>query len=156
MALYLGSTKISFPVGPVDKEAVKVAVDEYLQENPPSGEVDLEALKQAIIDYLLENPVSINETDPTVPDWAKQPTKPSYTAEEVGALPADSDIIGPQGPKGEKGEPGVYILAEGETLENAPEDVAVVIDPYGPVDCTVEDIVAATLAAIPNAAEVAY
>lgn len=26
-----------------------------------------------------------NETDPTVPDWAKQPKKPTYTAEEVGA-----------------------------------------------------------------------
>ena len=25
------------------------------------------------------------ETDPTVPDWAKQPQKPTYTAEEVGA-----------------------------------------------------------------------
>lgn len=25
------------------------------------------------------------ETDPTVPDWAKQPKKPTYTAEEVGA-----------------------------------------------------------------------
>ena len=25
------------------------------------------------------------ETDPTVPQWAKQPKKPSYTAEEVGA-----------------------------------------------------------------------
>ena len=29
------------------------------------------------------------ESDPTVPDWAKQPTKPTYTAEEVGARPAD-------------------------------------------------------------------
>lgn len=27
------------------------------------------------------------ETDPTVPSWAKNKTKPSYTAEEVGALP---------------------------------------------------------------------
>lgn len=27
----------------------------------------------------------IEETDPTVPDWAKNPEKPSYTAEEVGA-----------------------------------------------------------------------
>lgn len=27
------------------------------------------------------------ETDPTVPAWAKKPNKPSYTAEEVGALP---------------------------------------------------------------------
>ena len=25
------------------------------------------------------------ETDPTVPEWAKKPTKPTYTAEEVGA-----------------------------------------------------------------------
>lgn len=29
----------------------------------------------------------LKETDPTVPDWAKQPSKPTYTASEVGALP---------------------------------------------------------------------
>ena len=28
-----------------------------------------------------------NETDPTVPSWAKEPTKPTYTANEVGAFP---------------------------------------------------------------------
>lgn len=28
-----------------------------------------------------------NETDPTVPAWAKQSSKPTYTASEVGALP---------------------------------------------------------------------
>lgn len=32
------------------------------------------------------------ETDPTVPSWAKQPSKPTYTAEEVGALPVDTEI----------------------------------------------------------------
>lgn len=32
------------------------------------------------------------ETDPTVPSWAKQPTKPTYTASEVGALPASTVI----------------------------------------------------------------
>lgn len=32
------------------------------------------------------------ETDPTVPSWAKAATKPSYTASEVGALPADTVI----------------------------------------------------------------
>lgn len=32
------------------------------------------------------------ETDPTVPSWAKAPTKPTYTAQEVGALP-DSTVI---------------------------------------------------------------
>ena len=33
-----------------------------------------------------------SEADPTVPSWAKQPNKPSYTAQEVGALPADTSI----------------------------------------------------------------
>ena len=32
------------------------------------------------------------ETDPTVPAWAKQPSKPTYTAAEVGALPATTVI----------------------------------------------------------------
>jgi hypothetical protein len=32
------------------------------------------------------------ESDPTVPAWAKQPSKPSYTAQEVGAMPADTQI----------------------------------------------------------------
>jgi len=32
------------------------------------------------------------ETDPTVPSWAKQATKPTYTASEVGALPASTTI----------------------------------------------------------------
>lgn len=32
------------------------------------------------------------ETDPTVPSWAKQPSKPTYTANEVGALPNSTTI----------------------------------------------------------------
>lgn len=32
------------------------------------------------------------ETDPTVPAWAKEATKPTYTAQEVGALPDDTEI----------------------------------------------------------------
>jgi len=35
---------------------------------------------------------SYTETDPTVPSWAKQSTKPSYTAAEVGALPSTTQI----------------------------------------------------------------
>ena len=35
---------------------------------------------------------SYTETDPTVPEWAKRPTKPKYTAEEVGALPEGTKI----------------------------------------------------------------
>lgn len=33
-----------------------------------------------------------SETDPTVPDWAKASTKPTYTASEVGALPSSTVI----------------------------------------------------------------
>jgi len=33
------------------------------------------------------------ETDPTVPKWAKQPKKPSYTAQEVGALSEDTELF---------------------------------------------------------------
>lgn len=53
---------------------------------------DPDAIKNAVDDYLSNNPIEIDETDPTVPEWAKQPTKPSYTASEVGALSADTVI----------------------------------------------------------------
>lgn len=37
---------------------------------------------------------SYTETDPTVPSWAKEATKPTYTASEVGAIPvADADTF---------------------------------------------------------------
>lgn len=36
--------------------------------------------------------MAFNEVDPTVPAWAKEETKPSYTADEVGAL-ADTTVL---------------------------------------------------------------
>lgn len=36
--------------------------------------------------------VALAESDPTVPSWAKQSSKPAYTASEVGALPANTPI----------------------------------------------------------------
>lgn len=33
------------------------------------------------------------EVDPTVPAWAKEPTKPVYTAAEVGAMPANAQVV---------------------------------------------------------------
>lgn len=50
------------------------AAEEELTQKQPKGE------------YLT------SETDPTVPTWAKQPQKPTYTATEVGALPRDTKI----------------------------------------------------------------
>ena len=53
-------------------------------------------------DYqLLENKPTINgtelfdnynEIDPTVPEWAKAETKPTYTYDEVGAVGAENEI----------------------------------------------------------------
>lgn len=51
-------------------------------------EISSEAIAEAVEAYMEENPVE--ETDPTVPAWAKAETKPTYTAEEVGAVAADN------------------------------------------------------------------
>lgn len=56
---------------------------------------DPDAIKNAVEEYLADNPIQIDEKDPTVPEWAKQPEKPKYTAVEVGALPADTPIPSP-------------------------------------------------------------
>ena len=69
----------------------------------PSVKTSLEKADSALQSY--------NETDPTVPEWAKSPTKPTYTAAEVGALSVDdannnfakkSDITSIYRPKGSK------------------------------------------------------
>ena len=80
-------------------------VDESLSTKQPVGDY---ALKSEIpTDYLTEIPAeyvtetelnakgyltSFTETDPTVPAWAKAANKPTYTASEVGALPANTVI----------------------------------------------------------------
>lgn len=35
---------------------------------------------------------NMNEIDPTVPSWAKEQTKPRYTANEVGAVDSESAL----------------------------------------------------------------
>jgi len=44
--------------------------------------------------------VSMSESDPTVPSWAKASQKPSYTAAEVGAMPAEPPSIELKPPAG--------------------------------------------------------
>lgn len=50
------------------------------------GVVDPDDIAKAVADYLAAHP--IEETDPTVPSWAKAAQKPSYKASEVGADPS--------------------------------------------------------------------
>ena len=68
--------------------------EQIAQENPDiieyilanlGGSVSAEDIATAVEEYMTAHP--FEETDPTVPDWAKQPEKPTYTASEVGALP---------------------------------------------------------------------
>ena len=67
------------------------------------------------------------ETDPTVPDWAKQPQKPTYTADEVGAATAQqvSELSEEKADK----KNAVYILQAGETLDDVPDDYSIAMDP---------------------------
>lgn len=90
------------------------------------GGVDPDDIAKAVADYLAAHP--IEETDPTVPEWAKAETKPTYSAAEVGAI-SQSDLqaatdaalaqakasgefdgatgpAGPQGPAGATGPQG--------------------------------------------------
>lgn len=60
-------------------------LQEEIEELKQSG-VSEEKIAQVVETYLAKNPPTVTETDPTVSDWAKQPEKPSYTADEVGAL----------------------------------------------------------------------
>ena len=48
------------------------------------GGVDPDDIAKAVADYLTAHP--IEETDPTVSEWAKAKTKPTYSATEVGAI----------------------------------------------------------------------
>lgn len=69
---------------------------DYIKNKPTLGaiaakdEVDKSDLSKEV-QSALENAESAlqsyTETDPTVPAWAKESTKPSYSADEVGALP---------------------------------------------------------------------
>ena len=56
----------------------------------PGGGVSDEKIAEAVGTYMEEHP--FEESDPTVPQWAKKPEKPTYTASEVGALPAGTNI----------------------------------------------------------------
>ena len=52
-----------------------------------------EEIQSAVDSYLIKNPIKVEETDPTVPDWAKKEKKPTYTAEEVGAQPKGDYVL---------------------------------------------------------------
>lgn len=125
------------------------------------GGVDPDDIAKAVADYLAAHP--IEETDPTVPEWAKAETKPTYSAEDVGAI-AQSDLqvatnaalalakssgefdgpagpagpAGPQGPAGVPGKDGAGMDITGATVGQIAKITAVDSDgkptAWSPVD----------------------
>lgn len=81
-------------IAAVDENGKVTAVETVdISVNGGTGEtVDEAVINRMVENYLAENPPEVAETDPTVPAWAKQPEKPGYTAEEVGALPVGTLI----------------------------------------------------------------
>lgn len=71
----------------VNKQTLVDAINEAFRA--AGGEISPEQIAAAVEQHLKDNPIGgdfiTEETDPTVPEWAKQPEKPTYTAEEIGA-----------------------------------------------------------------------
>lgn len=65
-------------------------IEQIIQKLKYTEGASPEQIAAAVEEYMIKNPIT--ETDPTVPDWAKEPQKPSYTASEVGALPNNTKI----------------------------------------------------------------
>lgn len=85
---------VDIPITAITDEQVSTAVQEYLEENPVSGldASNAETNQVPVADgngnwswQTQQSGTGSEEADPTVPDWAKNPTKPTYTASEVGA-----------------------------------------------------------------------
>ena len=73
----------------VEEEPINLALDFQGEIMNPVTKKDIQ---DAVDQYFQENPISFEETDPTVSDWAKQPTKPTYTPSEIGAVPTTRKI----------------------------------------------------------------
>ncbi len=71
-------------------EDATVLVMHDVSSDPPLADITLVRipLTNLVGRVALTNDLVTTESDPTVPDWAKEPDKPTYTPEEIGAAPA--------------------------------------------------------------------
>ena len=137
--------RVSYLESMQDPEAIKNAVEDYLERHPVESPVQSVNGQTGAVELTAEDVGAIAvETDPTVPEWAKQPQKPTYTANEIGAVSQDDlqaatnealaqakasgEFDGPQGPQGPAGKDGAP-GADGKTPEygvdyGTPEQIA--------------------------------
>ena len=98
IGVYAGNLRTTTPVRVPCKKSI--LCDTGFPADPPNDvynqimaklnsfeSADPEDIAKVVANYLAEHPVE--ETDPTVPEWAKAETKPTYTADEVGAISKD-------------------------------------------------------------------
>lgn len=60
-------------------------IEQILKRLEGATAITPEQIQTAVEDYFKKHPITFKESDPTVPEWSKQPHKPAYTASEVGA-----------------------------------------------------------------------
>lgn len=128
----IAEDKVDIPVPA--KVGQVIAVSEVDEDGRPTGfeatdqggGVSDEKIAEAVGTYMEAHP--IEETDPTVSDWAKQPEKPSYTAEEVGALPAGTKIPQSASDVGaDAAGTAVAKVSEHNTASNAHNDIRLLV-----------------------------
>ena len=76
---------------PVQNKVIKAYVDDGLSAKADASSVPTKVSELTNDAGYLTN---YTETDPTVPSWAKESTKPRYTASEVGAVPTTRTVNG--------------------------------------------------------------
>lgn len=79
-------------VGALPDDTTAADLGAYVKPSGGIPKTDLASAVQTSLGKADSALQSYTETDPTVPSWAKQQSKPSYTASEVGALPANTPI----------------------------------------------------------------
>ena len=74
----------------VEEEEITMEIQEVFESK--GGEKDYEKLNNLprLNGEVIKG--NMEESDPTVPAWAKEKEKPKYTAEEVGAVSLDDDV----------------------------------------------------------------
>ena len=74
----------------VEQEEVTMEIQEVFESK--GGETNYENLKNlpSLNGKVIKG--DMEESDPTVPAWAKEKEKPKYTAEEVGAISAEDEV----------------------------------------------------------------
>ena len=68
----------------ITRDSIPMQISAYQND---AGFITMDSIPMDISRYNNDVPYLSSETDPNVPDWAKQPTKPAYSYNEINDLP---------------------------------------------------------------------